>query len=54
MENQKKQQSVEIRTIPFHNDDPINANFEKTGKILVALKPKPPLHSIVYPISEAN
>ena len=49
-----KQQYVEIRPIPFQNDDPINYQLHKTGKILVALHPKYPLHSAVYIISEAK
>ena len=54
MEKSQKQQYVEIRYIPFQNDDPINAQLENTGKILVALQPKYPLHYVVYPILEAN
>ena len=40
--------------IPFKNNDPINAQLENTGKILVALKPTPPLYSVVKPISETK
>ena len=32
MEKWTNQQYVEIRPIPFHNDDPINAQLENTGK----------------------
>ena len=40
--------------IHFKNNDPINAQLENTGKILVALQPTYPLNFVVYPISEAN
>ena len=43
---------MDMWPIPFHNDDPINAQLDNTGKIIVALQPTPPLHSFVYPISE--
>ena len=49
-----KQQYVDIRPLPFQNDDPINAHIDKTGKSLVALQPKSPLHSVVSLISGAN
>ena len=39
MEKVPKQTSVEIRPIPFHNDDPINSYIENTGKMVVALQP---------------
>ena len=48
------QQYVEIQPIPFQNYNPINDQLDNTGKSLVALKPKSPLHYVVYPISEAN
>ena len=54
IEKVPKQQSVHIRPIPFHNDDPVNAYIENTGKSLVALQHTHPLHSAVYPISEEN
>ena len=49
-----KQEPVENWVIPFHNDDPRNAQLENTGKISVLLQPTCPLHSVVYPISEAK
>ena len=49
-----KQQYVEILTITFQNDDPINDQIENTGKISVALQPKSPLHSRLYTISEVH
>ena len=54
MEKGTKKQSVKICPTPFQNDDPINYQLENTGKISVALQPKYPLNSVVYPISEAN
>ena len=45
---------VDIKPLSFQNNDPINAQLENTGKIVVALKLKPPLHYVVYPISKAN
>ena len=48
-----KQQYVEIWTIPFQNGDPINAQLENTGNVLIALQPTPTLHYVVYPILEA-
>ena len=54
IEKGPRKKSVKIQPIPFQNDDPINAHIENTGKILVALQPKYPLHSVVYPISEAK
>ena len=54
MEKEPKKKSVEIWHIPFHNDDPLNYHLENTGNFLVELQPKNPLHSVVYPISEAN
>ena len=53
MEKGPKQHSVDIQPIPFNNYDPINAQLDNTGKHLVALQPTYPLHSVVYPISEA-
>ena len=49
-----EQQSIGIMPIPYHNDNPLNSQLEKTGIILVALQPKYPLHSVVYLISEAK
>ena len=37
MEKGPKKKSVDIWPIPFHNDDPINAHIDNTGKVLVAL-----------------
>ena len=54
MEKLPKQQYAEIQTINFHNDDPVNLQLDNTGKILVSLQPKYPLHYVVYPIPEAN
>ena len=54
IEKLPKEQSVDIWPIPFQNDDPINSHLENKGKILVSLKPKFLLHSVVYPISESN
>ena len=54
MEKVPKKKYVEIQTIPFQNDYPINAQLENTGKILVALQPKYPWHYVVYPILEVN
>ena len=51
MEKWPKQQSVDIKPITFQNDDPREDQLENTGKRLVALQPKSPLHSIVYPVS---
>ena len=45
---------ADIWPITFNNDDPISAHIENTYKLLVALQPTHPLHSIVYPILEAN
>ena len=53
MDRGRNQQSVEIQHIPFQDYDNINAQLENTGKVLVVLQSKHPLHSIVYPISEA-
>ena len=39
--------SVEIKHIPFQNDDPINAQLDNRGKSLVALKPTSPLYYVV-------
>ena len=47
------QLSDEIRPITFQNNDPINYQLEKKN-ILVALQTTPPLHYVVYPMSEAN
>ena len=49
-----KQQYVETRTTNFHNYNLINSQIENTGKSLVALQPTSQLHSVVYPILEAN
>ena len=49
-----KQQSFDIRTIPFYNDYSINSQLENTGNISVPMQTKSPLNSVVYPISEAN
>ena len=54
MDKVTKQQYVEIWPIPFQNDDPLNSHIYNTGKIRGALQPASPLHSVVYPISEAN
>ena len=54
MEKGPKQKYVDIRPIPFNNDDPINSQLENTWNILVALQIKYPLNYIVYPILEAN
>ena len=47
VEKGPKQQYVEIQTIPFNNNDPINTQLENTGKYLVELQPKFPLHYVV-------
>ena len=47
MEKLQNQQYVEIRPIPFYNDDPINSHIENTVKNLVALKPTSPLQYVV-------
>ena len=52
MERIPKQQSVEIRPIPFQNIDFINYHLNSKGEIVVALQPKSPLNYVVYPISE--
>ena len=54
MEKVPKQNSIENSPLPFQNYYPVNAQLENTGKILVTLQRKPPLHYVVYPISEAN
>ena len=54
MEKELKQQSFDIWSIPFSNDSSLNCKLEETSKCLVALQPESPLHSVVYPISEAN
>ena len=51
---EKGQKSFEIWPIPFKNNDPINAQLENTGKILVVLRTTSPLDYVVYPISEGN
>ena len=51
MEKVTKQQYVDICTIPFQNDDPINTQIVNTGNIPVPLHPKNALHSVIYPIS---
>ena len=45
-----KQKFVDIRLIPFQNNDPINNQLDNTVKNLVALQPKYSLHSFVYRI----
>ena len=50
MEKGGKQKSVDIWPIPFHNYDPINAQLDNTGLILVALKITSPLNYVVYTI----
>ena len=47
MKKHPKQQSVEIWPIQFMKYDPINAQIKNTGKIVVALQPTTPLHSVV-------
>ena len=47
MDKGQKQQYVEIRSIPFHKYDPINAQLDNTVKIIVALQTTYPLHSVV-------
>ena len=42
-----KQQFVDIFSIPFQNEDPLNAQLDNTGTILVSLQPKFPLHYVV-------
>ena len=54
MEKVSEQKYVDIQPIIFQTDDTINDHLDNTGKILVALKPKPPLNSVVYPIPEAK
>ena len=49
-----KEKYVDIRPIPFENDDSINAQLDNTGKSLVALQTKYSLHYVVYLISEAK
>ena len=44
MKKVPKQKSVDIRPIIFHNDDTINDQLDNTGKNLVALQLKYPLH----------
>ena len=51
MEKGPKLKYVDIRPIPFQNDDPIKYQLENTGKFLFALKPTPQIYSFVYPIS---
>ena len=46
MEKLPKQQSVDIRTIPFHNDDPMNFQLENTGKFYLHYKPNH--HYIIF------
>ena len=50
MEKVPNQQYVEIRPIPFHNENPINYQLDNTGNVLVVLQPTSPWHHIVYPI----
>ena len=47
MEKGPKQHYVQIRHIPFHNDDPISYQLENTGKTSVTLQTKSPLNSDV-------
>ena len=54
MEKGPKLKYVDIRPIPFQNDDTINAHLENTGNYLVALKPKSPLYFVVYAVSNEN
>ena len=54
MDKVPKQKFVEIRSTPFQNDDPTRAQLDNTGKSVVALQPKSPLHYVVYAIIEAN
>ena len=54
MDKVPKKKSFEICNIAFHNDDPINAHLDNTGKTLVVLQPKSPLHYVVRPISESK
>ena len=54
MEKVPKQTIVEIRPIPFQNDDTINAHLENQGNILVELQPKYALQYVVYPFKESN
>ena len=54
LEKVTKKQSVEIQYIPFHNNDLLFERLDNIENILVALQPKSPLHSVVYPISEVN
>ena len=54
IEKVPKQQYIDIQPILFQNDDPINAQLDNTGNILVTLQPYYPFHYVVYPISEAN
>ena len=42
-----KKKSVDIWPTPFQNDDPIYAQLDNTGNVLVELQPKPQLNSIV-------
>ena len=51
MEKLPKQQSANIKPIPFQNDNTIHNQLDNTGKRLFASQPKSPLHSIVYPVS---
>ena len=51
---QPKQQYVDIWPINFHNGHPIKFQLENIGKSLFVLQPTPPIHSVVYPISEAS
>ena len=47
MEILPKKNSVEIHPIPFQNNIPINDQLDNTGKSLVELQPKLPLHYVV-------
>ena len=49
MDKRPKQKSVDKWTIPFHKNDLINAQLNNTGKNLVALQLKYPLHYFVEP-----
>ena len=54
IEKGPKQKYVDIRPIPFHNDDLINYHLDNTGKNVVALQPTSRIYYVVYPILESN
>ena len=54
MKKRPRQESVEIHHIAFQNGDFINDQLDNTRIFLFALQFTPPLHYVVYPISEAN